>query len=377
MKQTSLLLTALMTLILSCRSHSQLSGLERQMEETLEKGIQQGNPGISMLVKINGRVIRRQAGLASMEQQEKVTKDDVFRVASITKWLTMFVVCDLVDNQELAWTNTLTQILPSEITSSIPYSEQITIRHLFDHSSGIYSFTDGEDFQNYLSKDDQTHYRSWDLKEYLPFTDSTLHPPRFIPGTDTSYSNTGYILLGEIIEHITGKPYHEVLRERILDPLEMQATYVEGYDKPERKAVDSYQQTNDYFERVRGQLRYEQVSGSEYYNLSRKRPFNAWAYAAGAINSTPDDLLRLAEGILSNTISIPESWESALDEGYGIDGAGGSMGISASMYFKKDPEVIVIVLANTRVDDYQAFHMSNEVLDYIEEEADKEDYPRN
>ncbi len=99
------------------------------MEETLENGIQQGNPGISMLVKINGRVIRRQAGLASMKQQEKVTKDDVFRVASITKWLTMFVVCDLVDNKELAWTNTLTQILPSEITSSIPYSEQITIRH--------------------------------------------------------------------------------------------------------------------------------------------------------------------------------------------------------------------------------------------------------
>ncbi len=247
------------------------------------------------------------------------------------------------------------------------YNRTLLIRHLFDHSSGIYSFTDGEDFQNYLSKDDQTHYRSWDLKEYLQFTDSTLHPPRFIPGTDTSYSNTGYILLGEIIEHTTGKPYHEVLRERILDPLEMQATYVEGYDKPERKAVDSYQQTNDYFERVRGQLRYEQVVGSEYYNLSRKRPFNAWAYAAGAINSTPDDLLRLAEGILNGRVAIPNNWRTALNEGYGIDGAGGSMGISASMYFKKDPEVVVIVLANSRIDEYQAFHMSNEILDYIDE----------
>ena len=337
--------------------------------EVLANACQKGYPGVSVLVSVKDKTWRRAAGFASLEDERPTKAEDVFRLASITKWFTMVMIEDLVIKGKLSHDTKVVEVLSNSQIDGIPHIAEVTIGQLLDHKSGIYSFSNGDDFQRYLSKDDSTHYRAWKLGEYLQFVKNDKHKPQFKPGADTSYCNTGYVLLGKVIEELHGKPYHEALKDVITGPLDMQSTYFEGYEIPRRKAVDSYQIANDYFNQVRGAIKYEQVNNTNVYNLSRGRSFNSWAYAAGAINSNVEDMHKFGEAIRDNKIPTPESWQKVFADGGAIGAAGGSMGITADIFVGTDPPVISVTLANTRLDQYQAHDIRSDyaraVMKYI------------
>jgi len=169
------------------------------------------------LVAEGGRVIHKKGyGLANMEWNVPVEPDTKFRIGSITKQFTAALVLQLVHEGKLKLDGKVTDYLPDYRKDT---GGRVTVHQLLNHTSGIPSYTGLPNFFNEVSRDPYavadfvTKYASGDLE--------------FEPGTKFSYNNSGYFLLGAIIEKVTGKPYHAALRERILDPLGMKDT---GYD---------------------------------------------------------------------------------------------------------------------------------------------------
>jgi CubicO group peptidase (beta-lactamase class C family) len=169
------------------------------------------------LVAENGKVIFKKGyGLADFEWKIPNTPDTKFRLGSITKQFTATLILQLVDEGKLTLDTTLAKALPYYRQDT---GARVTIHHLLSHTSGIPSYTSQPGFFRDVSRD------PYEVKDFaLKFCSGELE---FEPGSTFRYDNSGYFLLGAIIEQLTGKTYAEVLKERILDPLGMRAT---GYD---------------------------------------------------------------------------------------------------------------------------------------------------
>lgn len=171
----------------------------------------------AVLVAENGKVIFKKGyGLANMEWNIPNTPETKFRLGSITKQFTAMLILQLAEQGRLKLDGKITEYLPDYPKHT---GDKVTIHHLLTHTSGIPSYTGFPKFFNEMSRD-----------PYAPaafvktFSDSAL---QFEPGAKFSYNNSGYFLLGVIIEKVSGKSYEQALQENILQPLNMQNT---GYD---------------------------------------------------------------------------------------------------------------------------------------------------
>ena len=141
------------------------------------------------------------------------TENTVYQLASVTKTFTATAIMMLVEEGKLGLDDKITARLPD-----LPAAwEEVTVRHLLNHTSGIKSYTSVRDFFKTARKD-------YAQREILDLV--AKEPLEFAPGEKWNYSNTGYFLLGMLIEKVTGKPYGEVLDERIFKPLGMTHTRV-------------------------------------------------------------------------------------------------------------------------------------------------------
>ena len=169
-------------------------------------------PGLQLAVVRNGKIIKAQSyGIANLELNAPVTDDTMFEIASNSKQYTAGAIMLLELDGKLNLDDGITKYL-----SGLPQTySAITVRHLLNHTSGVKDYI--EEFQ---------------LNRSLIYTNQELikrlgaNELNFPPGEDAKYSTTGYLLLGIIIEQITGKPYGEFLRERIFAPLGMNRTRV-------------------------------------------------------------------------------------------------------------------------------------------------------
>jgi D-alanyl-D-alanine carboxypeptidase len=160
-----------------------------------------------------------------------------FRVASITKTFTAAIVCQLAAEGRLRFDDLMTQHLPADLHDLVPrlhvyegatYGHAITVRQLLTHASGLFDYAMSVDFFRTIAAD-PSHV--WTPREMLEGA-IAWGDPHFPPGQGYgyAYSDTGYVLLGRIIEHLGGRPLHEAYRVRILDPLGMDGTYLEGHE---------------------------------------------------------------------------------------------------------------------------------------------------
>jgi CubicO group peptidase (beta-lactamase class C family) len=232
-----------------------------KIEELMTKYSEYGQFNGSVLVAENGKVIFKKGfGLANMEWGVSNQTETKHRLGSVTKQFTSMLILQLVEEGKLKLDVPITTYLPDYPKKT---GNLITIHHLLTHTSGIPDFTSFPIYQKELS-----------IKTYSPealikiFADSSL---QFKPGEKFSYSNSGYFLLGVIIEKVSGKPFEQILRENILNPLKMNNT---GYDHHETILKN----------RASG---YEK-DGNKYINaayLDMSVP-----YSAGALYSTVEDL---------------------------------------------------------------------------------------
>jgi len=254
----------------------------------------------SALVAKGGTILLNK-GYGYRNAAEKVpnTEESIFQLGSITKQFTSAVILKLQEEKKLNTSDRLSKYFPN-----YPKGDSITIAELLTHTSGIYNYTNDTSFMaNEITKPASRE------KIISLFKDKPLDFP---PGTSWSYSNSGYSLLGYIIEEVTKQPYEQAVRKYIFTPLHMTHS---GFDFTHLKSDNK---TTGYFQ------------------LDDKRAMIApivdstVSFSAGAIYSTTGDLYLWHKALENNTVLSKAEQEKAYTPvknnygyGWGIDSIDG------------------------------------------------------
>ena len=287
----------------------------------------------SILVARNGQpVVSRGYGMANIELGVPNTPQTVFRLGSVTKQFTAMAIMILQERGKLSVSDPVCKYL-----SECPAAWQpLTVRNLLTHTSGIPNYTSFPDFAKTAVLPTSSAEMFGQLKD---------KPLEFAPGEKFAYSNSGYYVLGLIIERASGKPYADFLQENIFTPLGMKHT---GYDNP-LKIIKN---------RAAGYTR----QGGEIINASYMDM--SVPYAAGALYSTTEDLLRWDQALYTENLvsrkSLDEIFTPLKSEyGYGwsiskkfdrqvIAHGGGIYGFATEIVRFPADRVTVIVLSNVQ-----------------------------
>jgi D-alanyl-D-alanine carboxypeptidase len=290
-------------------------------------------------VAASGTVKRDGAGGA-------VTADAQFRIASITKMFTATVVLQLVEEDRLALDGQIIDYLPD-----FGHDQRITVRHLLNHTSGIPDYGRTKEFNEGLIADRDRH---WTTEEVLALVAGVR--PDFAPGTDYLYSNTGYILLGQVIEAVTGSTWAVEVRRRILEPLLLTHTFVAGMEPVPDGVLPGYVDID-----MDGDV--ENVeTGDPWTSLETTED------AAGAMVSTAGDLAVFAQALFGGQLLQPATLQEMVAPGphhprnsnYGLGvtifspdyrlttwGHGGfTLGFTSVLWYLPRHDLVVAVLAN-------------------------------
>jgi CubicO group peptidase (beta-lactamase class C family) len=173
------------------------------------------SPGVAVLVSRDGKIIYENAfGYADIGNRVPVTTETKFRIGSITKQFTAAAILKLQENGKISVNDTLSRFIPD-----FPSGNEVTVHHLLTHTSGIHSFTNRPNFMKYATMSISPEAMIDTIKNFKY---------DFDPGESYQYNNSGYYILGYIIEKVSGKEYGEYLKETFFDPLGMKNTGVHG-----------------------------------------------------------------------------------------------------------------------------------------------------
>jgi CubicO group peptidase (beta-lactamase class C family) len=187
------------------------------------EGLPKNAPGTVIYLSRGDKVLYKKAfGKASIELDVDMKVDNVFRLGSISKQFTACAILKLMEQGKLSLSDDISKYIPDFPQKN----ETISIETLLTHTSGVINYTGLSRFTEEVKRKDLSPKQLIDL-----FKDEPLE---FKPGTDYKYSNSGYVLLGYIIEKLTGKTYSEYIDEIIFKPLEMKNSY---YDSPAKLIV--------------------------------------------------------------------------------------------------------------------------------------------
>jgi D-alanyl-D-alanine carboxypeptidase len=172
-----------------------------------------GAPGVIVFARHGSRTQRLAAGVGDRSHRTPIRVSDRFRIGSVTKTFVAALVLQLVEQGRLSLDDTVERWLPG----LVPNGGAITVRHLLSHTSGIFDYlNDGDDtvIKPYLGGH-LAHV--WTERGLVGV--ATGHPPNFAPGAKWSYSNTGYVLLGLVVEAVSGDTLASQLSRRLFEPL--------------------------------------------------------------------------------------------------------------------------------------------------------------
>jgi D-alanyl-D-alanine carboxypeptidase len=223
------------------------------------------------------------SGVADLHTGRPMRPSDRFRAGSLTKPFVATVVLQLVAEGKLSLSDTVERWLPG----ILPYGDQITVRQLLNHTSGVPDYTPAPLAGLYRGD----RFRSWRPGELVGLVAG--QPPDFPPGSAWSYSNTGYVLLGMIIERVTGQRLGRELERRIFRPLRMRDTsFVTNFPWLAGRHADGYSlQYDDGYNPIEGTL----------FDITVFNPSFAWA--AGAVLSNEADLAPFFGALLGGRLA--------------------------------------------------------------------------
>jgi CubicO group peptidase (beta-lactamase class C family) len=175
------------------------------------------SPGAVIAVTKDGEIIYKQGyGMANLEHDIPINSKTVFRIGSTSKQFTAACIAKLVLQRKLSLNDKISKYFP-ELSSIY---EPVTIRHLVHHTSGIRDYVDLQELAG-VGEEMPYYYTTADVIRLL----SRQRSLNFRPGDDYDYSNSGYMLLVEIVKRVTGKPLRQFARENIFSPLGMKHTH--------------------------------------------------------------------------------------------------------------------------------------------------------
>lgn len=313
-------------------SKDKIALLEKELDNIIAAT---GVKGISASVGVPDNGIWYSArGITCNASKEKITSDLKFYAGSIGKIFTAIVILNLIEESRLSLENPVAKWFPD-----IRWASHVTINHLLTHTSGIASFDDIKEYESnkYLYRNPEELLSYVTKKELL-----------FEPGKHYAYSNTGYIMLGVIIERVTGRSYKEAVEHYIISRINLSETDVITSETAKNRIVKGHHNGNV-------------LSESENPVV----PF-----AAGSIVATPRDLIFFFQALMSGKLLSQSSLQLMFSDmnlmtvaqttyyGKGIVAAlgtpegniightGGIKGFGASLYFHPKRNIFVCVMMN-------------------------------
>lgn len=306
-------------------------------DKMLSEQFKTNETGATALVARKGQIIYKKAfGMANLEYNTPMQVDNIFRIGSITKQFTAVAILQLMEQGKLNMQDEITKFIPDYPT----HGHKITIEHLLTHTSGIQSYTGMKDFRGKMTLD----LKPTELIDYFK-----NQPMEFAPGTKWKYNNSGYFLLGFIIEKVSGKTYQQYVEDNFFKRLGMSNSLYGSDSKIIKKRAGAY--SKDSTGVINAPL------------MSMTLP-----YAGGSIQSTVEDLFKWHQAVHSYKLVKKESLDKAFtkykltdgketDYGYGwflrnvqesssIEHGGSINGfLTQSIYLPKE-DVFVAVFSN-------------------------------
>ena len=326
--------------------------LVSELDRLLSPRFPADGPGAAVVVVKEGRVIFRKGyGMANLELKVPMQPDMVFEIGSLTKQFTSTAILMLVEQGKLSLDDDLHQYLPEYPDKGA----KISIENLLTHTSGIASYTNDLKWRS-MWRQDLTVQQIIDITKDDPL--------EFPPGSKWKYDNTGYILLGAIIEKVSGLSYADYLRKNIFGPLGMKHSYYGS-----NSAV------------IPGRASGYSRNGGNWVNatyLSMSQP-----YAAGSLMSSVDDLAIWDSAVSAGKLLSKASWDRAFapyklangDDthygyGWGVDAYdghaiirhnGGIFGYISEVVRLPDDHVYVAMLTNSDGHDFDTGFLATEL----------------
>ena len=286
------------------------------------------------LVAQNGHILLEKGyGMANQAAHTPNTPNTVFQIASVTKTFTSALILKLAELHILSTDDKLSKYYPD-----YPHGDSITIRHLLTHTSGIYNYTQDTSFNPGFSTRPASEEKMRSLFENRPLD--------FAPGAGWNYSNSGYSMLGYIVQKATGGAYWDAMKKYVFRPAGMQHSGFDFAHLVNKNKATGYFSDND-----------------EAYTKETPVVDSSVSFAAGAIYSTVGDLFRFHEALQHGKIISKASQEAAYTPfrnryGFGwiIDSVGGHKIVSHSggIYgFRSNflrvvrDDICIVLLSNT------------------------------
>lgn len=302
-----------------------------------EQKLGRNGPGVAVLVARGDEVLYRGArGMASVELGVPLAPEYVFRIGSVTKQFASVALLKLVDEGKAKLDDPISKYLPD-----YPNGKAITLHQLLNHTSGVKSYTSIDGYMNNpIRRELSTQALIAEFKDL---------PVDFEPGARWRYNNSGYVLVGAVIEAISGKPWHQSIQEGLLEPQKLTRTAYPGETRVLPGMVQGYGLDSKTGLASAGLISMTQPHG------------------AGALVSNVDDLWRwnlaLHHGKLLSAAAYqrmitPEGTAKASAYGYGISlstlrglpmllHGGGIHGFSSSLAYVPEGKVSLVLLRNT------------------------------
>lgn len=313
---------------------------ERQADAWIEQALPADGPGIAVIVVDDGRTVyARGRGLADIEAGTPISPQTVFRLGSITKQFSAAVLLQLVQENKVSLDDPVSKFLPG-------YPEpggSATVRHLLNHTVGIQSYTG---IPGWVVEENTA--RPYTTEEMVAIFRDLPAPSR--PGERWTYNNSGYVLVGAIIEKVTGKPWHEALRERISQPLGLETIRYGVGEESVKNMAKGY------------------TDGENGPELARRIHMSV-PHAAGALIGSVEDLAEWNAALHGGRVVGPDLYAqmiapTALPDGesapYGfglgvneirgaqaISHGGGIFGFSTEAAYLPEEDLFVAVFANS------------------------------
>lgn len=250
---------------------------QNPFSETLACHTSDSNPGVAVRLEQSGEVIYSGvASLANIQNKQQLKLDDVFQIGSVSKQFTAAAILQLAERDKLKLSSTL-----GDFIEGLPKDyAQVTIEHVLSHTAGLPNYNNDPRIRNI-----------WHKEKSLDVIIKEITKQSVIAGSGEvfNYSNTGYVLLGKVIEVVSGLTYADYLKAHIFNPLQMNHSYV-------TKQGEGSTGTTGYTS----------------HNVSPIKVDRSWIHASGAITSTLEDMSRWHQALVSGKVISKHSYQKMI-----------------------------------------------------------------
>lgn len=316
----------------------------KKLDEVMSAYYKAGHFNGSVLVAVHGNIVLQNGyGIKNAEEKVFNDKNTIYQVASVTKQFTATVILKLVQEKRMTLQDKL-----GKYYKGFHNGDSITIEQLLTHTSGLHNFTE-----------EDTTITVTDEQHFIPYLQKLKAD--FAPGAKWNYSNTGYVMLGYIIQKVSGMSYWQAVRNYIFDPLQMQNSGFDFAQLSTRSKAVGYDTLNDTLQ--------------QRANITD----SSVPFGAGAIYSTVVDLYKWHKGlqdyrIIDSALMSKAYTGCALNNyGYGwqidsiygrkmVSHSGAISGFGSNIARIPADDICIVLLSNKSGSTFDVMHITNKLL---------------